>query len=74
MESIVSLKNPRVITWRSLKDRKARLEQQSFLVEGTRMVQEALLSDFPVKARRLLSGMRRLSLFSSRLPHSLLPR
>ena len=50
MERITSLKNPRVLTWRSLKDRKGRRETGCFLVEGRKMVAEALASPFPVEA------------------------
>ena len=50
MERITSLKNPRVLLWRSLKDRKGRKETGCFLVEGRKMVAEALASGFPVEA------------------------
>ena len=50
MESLTSLKNPKVAAWRSLKDRKGRKEQNAFLVEGVRMVREAISSTFSVKA------------------------
>lgn len=50
METLTSLKNPKVQAWRSLKDKKGREEQQAFLVEGARMVQEALSSSFTVLA------------------------
>ena len=50
METITSLKNPKVLSWRSLKDKKGRMEQNAFLVEGVRMVQEALTSSFEVQA------------------------
>ena len=50
MERITSLKNPRVLLWRSLKDRKGRKETGCFLVEGRKMVAEALASSFPVEA------------------------
>ncbi|MCH5287610.1 MAG: RNA methyltransferase [Christensenellaceae bacterium] len=50
MERITSLKNPRVLGWRSLKDRKGRRETGCFLVEGRKMVAEALASGFPVEA------------------------
>ena len=50
MEKLSSAKNPKVLSWRSLKDKKSREEQQAFLVEGTRMVTEALSSGFPVRA------------------------
>ena len=50
MEPITSLKNPKVLSWKSLKDRKGRMEQNAFLVEGVRMAQEALSSSFPVRS------------------------
>ena len=50
METITSLKNPRVLAWRSLKEKKGREAQDAFLVEGTKMVHEALNSGFPVQA------------------------
>ena len=50
METLSSLKNPRVLAWRSLKDKKGRDSENAFLVEGVRMVQEALHSAFPVLA------------------------
>ena len=50
MERISSLKNPRVLLWRSLKERKGRKETGCFLVEGRKMVAEALTSGFPVEA------------------------
>lgn len=50
MEILSSLKNPRVMLWRSLKERKGRRESGCFLVEGAKMVQEALASGFPVEA------------------------
>ena len=49
-EYITSLKNPKVTTWKSLKDRKGRKETGCFLVEGRKMVEEALVSAFPVDA------------------------
>lgn len=50
MEQITSLKNLRVAVWRSLKERKGRQETGCFLVEGRKMVAEALASAFPVEA------------------------
>ena len=50
METITSLKNPKVQAWKSLKDKKGREEQHAFLVEGPKMVQEALASGLKVKA------------------------
>ena len=50
MEHITSLKNAKVTTWKSLKDRKGRKETGCFLVEGRKMVEEALASAFPVEA------------------------
>ncbi len=49
-EYITSLKNPKVTTWKSLKERKGRKETGCFLVEGRKMVEEALASAFPVEA------------------------
>ena len=56
MESITSLKNPRVISWRSLKDKKGRDAAGAFLVEGPKMVSEALNSLFQVKTFLLREG------------------
>ena len=50
MEILTSTKNPKVSAWRSLKEKKGREEQNAFLVEGTRMVREALSSSFEVRA------------------------
>lgn len=50
METITSLKNPRVQTWRSLKDAKGRRETGCFLVEGRKSVTEAIASGFAVEA------------------------
>ncbi len=50
METITSAKNPRVLLWRSLKDKKGRDAQDAFLVEGNKMVAEALSSGLPVQA------------------------
>lgn len=46
---LTSLKNPRVQAFRSLKERKGRLAEGAFLVEGDKMVSEALASGFPVR-------------------------
>ena len=56
METITSLKNPRVLAWRSLKDKKGRDAQDAFLVEGTKTVREALSSGFAVLAFLLREG------------------
>jgi len=45
-----SVKNPKIAVWKSLKDRKGRKETGCFLVEGRKMVEEALASDFKVRA------------------------
>lgn len=55
-ETLSSLKNPKVLAWRSLKSKKGRLEQNAFLVEGSRMVHEALRSSFEVRAVLLREG------------------
>lgn len=49
METLSSLKNPKIIQWKALKDRKARRETGCFLVEGRKMVEEALASAFTVE-------------------------
>ena len=56
METLSSAKNPKVLSWRSLRDKKGRLEQNAFLVEGVRMVREALSSSFTVNAVLLREG------------------
>ncbi len=56
MQTISSLKNPRVLSWRSLKDKKGREAEDAFLVEGPKMVQEAISSSFPVQAVLLREG------------------
>ncbi len=50
MEMISSAKNPRVLSWKSLQDRKGREASGAFLVEGLRMVREALGSGLEVQA------------------------
>ncbi len=50
MERITSLKNSRVLAWKSLKEPKGRKAHEAFLVEGRRMAEEALRSGFPVQA------------------------
>ncbi|MBR4080279.1 MAG: RNA methyltransferase [Clostridia bacterium] len=50
MERLTSLKNPKIMAWRSLKDRKGRRETGCFLVEGRKMAEEALQSAFAVEA------------------------
>lgn len=49
MDSLTSLKNPKVMAWRSLKERKGRKETGCFLVEGRKMVEEALPPPSPWK-------------------------
>ena len=55
-ERLTSLKNPRILAWRSLKDPKGRKAHEAFLVEGERMTAEALSSAFPVLALLLREG------------------
>ena len=50
MELISSSRNPKVLSWRSLKEKKGRDAQRAFLVEGSKMVGEALSSSFTVEA------------------------
>ena len=56
MEQITSSRNPKVLSWRSLKDKKSRDAQNAFLVEGPKMVEEALRSFFPVQTLLLREG------------------
>ena len=58
MEILTSLKNPKVTAWRSLKEKKGRDAHRSFLVEGSRMVSEALSSSFHVQALLLRDDYR----------------
>ena len=57
MERITSLKNPKVTAWKALKERKGRRESGCFLVEGRKMVEEALQSGFPVEALLVQEGL-----------------
>lgn len=57
MERITSLKNPKVAAWKALKDRKGRRESGCFLVEGRKMVEEALASAFDVETVLVQEGM-----------------
>ena len=73
METLTSLKNPRILAWKSLKDKKGREEQDAFLVEGVRMVKEALSSSFQVKALLLREGFKPDFTLPETLPVYLLP-
>jgi TrmH family RNA methyltransferase len=57
MEHITSLKNPKVAAWKALKDRKGRRESGCFLVEGRKMVEEALASAFDVETVLVQEGV-----------------
>ena len=50
METLTSLKNPRIQAWRALKDRKARRMSGTFLVEGPKMLEEAVASGEALEA------------------------
>ena len=56
MEEITSTRNPRVLLWRSLKERKARQESGLFLVEGRKSVEEALASGFAIDTLLVTAG------------------
>ena len=73
MEHLTSLKNPKVLSWRSLKDRKGRESTGCFLVEGWKMTEEALSSDFPVEALLLREGESPAFPLPPSLPLYLLP-
>ncbi len=71
--SLTSLKNPNVLLWRSLKERKARLEHSLFLVEGDKSVGEAMASTFPIEALLLREDRSVPSGLPEALPVYLLP-
>lgn len=73
METLTSLKNPKVAAWRSLKDKKGRDEQNAFLVEGVRMVREAVSSSFPLLSVLLREGFAPDFPLPSSVPVYLLP-
>ena len=73
METLTSLKNQKILAWRSLKDKKGREEQQAFLVEGVRMVREALSSSFTVKALLLREDFDTSFSVPDGIPSYLLP-
>lgn len=73
MEKLTSLKNPKILAWRSLKDKKGREEQHAFLVEGNRMVREALSSSFSVSALLLREDYEPDFPLPDNLPVFLLP-
>lgn len=68
METITSLKNPKVIAWKSLKDKKGREEHHAFLVEGDKMVREALASGLTVQAVLIREDLTREYLPLDHLP------
>ena len=72
-ERLTSLKNPQVLLWRSLKDRKARKEHGLFLVEGRKSVEEALSSGFPAEALLLGEGPAEVSRIPEGVKAYLLP-
>ena len=73
MEILTSLKNQKVQEWRSLKEKKAREDTKTFLVEGVRMVREAVSSSFEVKALILREGYVPDFILPSEVPVYLLP-
>lgn len=68
MEAITSLHNQKVSVWRSLAEKKGRDSVGEFLVEGTKMVEEALKSGFPVDAILLRQGFVPLFHLSEDIP------
>lgn len=73
MELLSSLKNPKVLSWKTLKDKKGRDSQNAFLVEGVRMVQEALSSSFVVQALLLREDYQPEYRFPAEIPAYVLP-
>ncbi len=72
-EYLTSLKNPRIQAIRALKERKERLAQNAFLVEGDKMVAEALASSFPVRALILREDREAPAGLPEHLPVYVLP-
>lgn len=73
METITSLRNPKVLSWRSLKTRKGRDEHHAFLVEGTKMVRESLSSGLNVEAILLREDLAGSFDIPAGLPAYILP-
>ena len=73
MELLSSLKNPKVLSWKTLKDKKGRDSQNAFLVEGVHMVQEALSSSFVVQALLLREDYQPEYRFPAEIPAYVLP-
>ena len=73
MQTLTSSKNPRVLAWRSLHDKKGRDAQDAFLVEGVRMVREAFFSGFTVQAVLLREGEELPSCIPASVPAFMLP-
>lgn len=75
MEHITSMKNPKVAAWKALKERKGRRESGCFLVEGRKMVEEALQSGFLVEALLLVEDFpaQEMQLPDGQVPVYLLP-
>ena len=67
------MKNPRIRAWKALQERKGRLEQQAFLVEGDKMVRELLNSSFPVREILLREGRDCPDWIGNDVPVVLLP-
>ncbi|MBR4711541.1 MAG: RNA methyltransferase [Clostridia bacterium] len=73
METVTSLKNPRVALWRSLKQTQARRETGLFLVEGDKSVREALDSGWRAEAVLLDAARPVPAWLPSALPLTLVP-
>ncbi len=72
-ETLSSLKNPRILAFRSLQERKGRLAHDAFLVEGDRLTREAVLSSFPLRAVLLRTDRERPDWVPEEAPLYLLP-
>lgn len=73
MEYLTSVRNPKVQAFRSLKDKKSRDEHHAFLVEGPKMVEEALTSPFPVQTLLLREGFTPVFALPPAVPAFILP-
>ena len=72
-ERITSSKNQRVLAWRSLKGKKGRETHHAFLVEGPKMVREALSSSFRVETILLREDLSGSFEFPPSIPSFVLP-
>ena len=67
MQTITSMQNPKVALWRGLKNRAARQAAGLYLVEGVKMVEEALAMGL---VQTLLLDMERIAAYEAVTAHA----